>query len=109
MTQAMVSRVNYFDGEALLRSDFDAEQLYHKGARERLSAGVFRAGVVPGLDVTWDARAPTQVTVKAGMALDCNGREIVLLDDETVPLVSLSDGKQNFLTMSYRELLAVAP
>ncbi|MDG0022880.1 polymer-forming cytoskeletal protein [Trinickia sp. Y13] len=109
MTQAMVSRVNYFDGEALLRSDFDAEQLYHKGARERLSAGVFRAGVVSGLDVTWDARAPTQVTVKAGMALDCNGREIVLLDDETVPLVSLSDGKQNFLTMSYRELLAVAP
>jgi|GEM_PF-3307319 len=109
MTLAMVSRVNYFDGEALLRSDFDAEQLYHKGARERLSAGVFRAGVVSGLDVTWDARTPTQVTVKAGMALDCNGREIVLLADEAVPLVSLSDGKQNFLTMSYRELLAVAP
>lgn len=109
MTLAMVSRVNYFDGEALLRSDFDAEQLYHKGARERLSAGVFRAGVVSGLDVTWDARTPTQVTVRAGMALDCNGREIVLLADEAVPLVSLSDGKQNFLTMSYRELLAVAP
>ena len=107
MTPATVSRVNYFDGEALLRTDFDAEQAYHKGARERLSAGLLRAGVVSGMDVTWSVQTPTQVTVAAGMALDCKGREMVLLADQTVPLDALADGKQNFLTVSYRELLAV--
>jgi cytoskeletal protein CcmA (bactofilin family) len=107
MTPATVSRVNYFDGEALLRSDFDAEQAYHKGARERLSAGLLRTGVVSGMDVTWSAQAPTQVTVTAGMVQDCKGREVVLLADQVVTLDALTDGKQNFLTVSYGELLAV--
>lgn len=108
MTPATVARVNYFDGEALLRSDFDAEQSYHKSARERMHAGVLRAGIVSGMDVTWNALAPTQVTVSAGMAMDCNGRELVLLNDQLVPLSALTDGKQNFLTVQYQELLAVA-
>jgi cytoskeletal protein CcmA (bactofilin family) len=108
MTPATVARVNYFDGEALLRSDFDAEQRYHKDARERMNAGVLRAGIVSGMDVTWNALASTQVTVSAGIAMDCNGRELVLFKDRVVPLPALTDGKQNFLTVQYQELLAIA-
>ena len=108
MTPATVARVNYFDGEALLRSDFDAEQRYHKDARERMNAGVLRAGIVSGMEVTWNAVASTQVTVSAGIAMDCHGRELVQLQDQVVPLPALTDGKQNFLTVQYQELLAVA-
>jgi predicted acyltransferase (DUF342 family) len=109
MTSAAISRVRYYDGEPLLRSDFCAEQAYHKGSRERLNAGVLISGVASGMSVTWNIATPTKVMVSSGIALDSSGRQIVLTEDQDVALNALVDGKQNFLTVSYEEILAASP
>lgn len=101
-----ISRPNYFSGEALLKEDFVSEQAYHKAMLESLNQGVFLYGVAGGLDVEWDSKnKPKQVTVKAGMAIDGKGQQIVLTDQQPVSLSNLSPGKQNFLTIRYHEEL----
>ena len=104
MSDMPISRVNYFNGEALLTSDFKAEQKYHMQTRELLTRGVVTPGILEGLDVEW-AHPATAVTVRAGDAVDRRGRLIVLSQD-TAYTPNLADGKQNFLTISHGEQLA---
>jgi hypothetical protein len=102
METSAISRVNYFSGEALLTADFRCEQKYHIDMRERLSRGLLSPGILSGLDVEWVFDSES-VTVRAGEALDVEGRLIVLAQDTVVPLSGLVDGTQNFLTISYAE------
>jgi hypothetical protein len=75
----MGKRVSYFDRQFLHAEDFQVEQDYHLGRRRGVSAGMFRPGVARGLDVVRvDAGS---VRVKAGLAIDRLGREIVLDED----------------------------
>jgi hypothetical protein len=100
MSADPIGRVNYFDGEALLTKDFQDEQAYHVQMREWLSQGVYTPGVVRGLDVQWSA-GDASLTVTSGRALDRYGRLIVLTED-TVYAPTFQDGKQNYLTISFK-------
>lgn len=68
-------RVNYFEGRLLTADDLGADQQY---ARERAwlhNRMLHGSGVVSGLDVTVEGE---DIVVSPGMAIDPDGREIVL-------------------------------
>jgi hypothetical protein len=78
----MGKRVNYFDRQLLRAEDFRLEQSYHIARRRGISAGMFRPGVVLGLDVVRVDASSVRVT--AGLAVDGRGREMVLDEDSGV-------------------------
>jgi len=83
-----IERLNYYEGEYLGATDFEAEQEYQRDMRRRHNVGQHTWGIVSGLDI---AQVPpagqtgtfgqTSVTVyiQPGMAVDGFGREIVVL------------------------------
>src|ERR1700749_4380777 len=74
-------RNRYFFGKPMMVRDFDAEQQYFNGKRYLLNRLVHGRGVVCGLSVT--ANEPGGFTLKAGGAIECCGREIVVGSDYT--------------------------
>jgi hypothetical protein len=83
-----IERLNYYEGEYLGATDFQAEQDYQRDMRRRHNVGQHTWGIVSGLDI---AQVPTGVSapgsglpevnvyVQPGMAVDGFGREIVVL------------------------------
>lgn len=83
-----IERLNYYEGEYLGATDFQAEQDYQRDMRRRHNVGPHTWGIVNGLDL---AQVPTGVNapgsnlpevnvyVQPGMAIDGFGREIVAL------------------------------
>ena len=69
-------RNRYFYGKLLTVRDFEVEQRYHCTKRELLNRLVHGAGVVCGLGVT--ASDESTLMIESGMALDYQGREIVV-------------------------------
>lgn len=100
-----IQRLAYYNGQRLEAADLQLEQHYHIAVRRILTRGLFTPGVVSGFDVqgkTGDAA----VTVKAGVALDPCGREIIQVDDQTIAVPNSPppmplDGY--FLTVAYAE------
>lgn len=82
-------RNNYFFGKLMDVPDFEVEQQYVVEKFRRHHARLHGSGVVCGLEVLQHpnpACQPRHVIVKPGMAIDCCGNEILVLDDETVDL-----------------------
>ena len=69
-------RNRYFYGKLLTVRDFEVEQRYHCTKRELLNRLVHGAGVVCGLGVT--ASDESTLMIESGMALDYQGREIIV-------------------------------
>ena len=80
-----VQRPRYFDHQFLKVEDFTLETEYHLDMRRRHNASLHTPGVANGLTVAGSSGA-TSVTVAPGVALDAQGREIVLVDQRTVNL-----------------------
>ncbi|HEU0013459.1 MAG TPA: hypothetical protein VFQ45_07230 [Longimicrobium sp.] len=90
-------RLNYFDHQFLRVDDFTDEQAYHLGMRRAHNRLLHTPGVAQGLAVT---HAGDTVTVGAGVALDGQGREVVL--KEPVEL-ALPDAPTAWVTVAYGE------
>jgi hypothetical protein len=83
-------RLNYFHGMLLTEQDFVDEQTYIR-EKLKLHNRMYSAGVVWGLClfkgcIKVDDGNITKFFVKAGLALDCAGNEIVVCEDYLVPL-----------------------
>jgi hypothetical protein len=83
-----IERLNYYEGEYLGATDFQAEQDYQRDMRRRHNVGQHTWGIVNGLDlalVPTGVNAPgsnlpeVNIYVQPGMAIDGFGREIVVL------------------------------
>ncbi|NEP89927.1 MAG: hypothetical protein F6K18_25610 [Okeania sp. SIO2C2] len=74
-----IQRPNYFTSQFLVEEDFNDEQSYHRDMRLRHNRLLHSWGVVTGLEVTKDG--DKKVAVSEGMAIDNDGREIILLPD----------------------------
>src|SRR4051794_20517282 len=83
MTDDMIARVRYTDGQFLRLDDFQDEQDYHLDQQRRHLITGHTWGIVGGLDVTATSRA---VQVSAGSAVDILGRVIVLAHEATMTL-----------------------
>lgn len=83
-------RVRFFDGQHLLDQDFIDEQKYHIDRQRRHNPTLHIAGVADGLEVKPAASGATAsahpVTVTAGTAVDLDGRQLVLAQDQTIDL-----------------------
>jgi hypothetical protein len=82
-----IERLNYYEGEFLGATDFQAEQDYLRDMRRRHNIGQHTWGIVSGLDLlqlpkgvnTVNGPPAVDVYVQPGMAVDAFGREIVVL------------------------------
>jgi hypothetical protein len=82
-----VARLSYFYGQLLTQRDLQVEQLYHVELRRLFQREAFGTGTVAGLLVE-DAGATKQgaVFVRAGLALDPQGRELLLVNDQCITI-----------------------
>jgi len=99
-----LERNRYFYGKLLTVRDFEIEQRYNCTKRELLNRVLQGAGVVCGFGVT--ASDDTTLMIESGLALDYQGREIVL--PETIfRKLQMLDGQEN-LTGKQDAYLCVA-
>jgi len=96
---AHLSRPHYFSGKLLTDQDLNQEQTYFIEKFKRHNRSLHGFGVVFGLKVSTDAG---KVKIGAGMALDCEGNEIIIPSDQTLPPPAF-DSKAAFVTVKYRE------
>ncbi|HEX8144700.1 MAG TPA: hypothetical protein VF553_19180 [Pyrinomonadaceae bacterium] len=103
-------RNRYFFGKPMTVRDFDQEQRYFNGKRYLLNRIVHGGGIVCGLGLT--ANETGGFTLKAGAAIDCCGREIVVGSDYSkTDLTELEGfrgefvGKTIFLCLMYDECI----
>ena len=104
-----LDRLNYFNGQRLEARDLKLEQQYHIRVRRWLNKSLYTTGIARGLEVVaQDPGKSDKVIVSPGLALDSEGREIILLDQVSVAAVgtpSTQPGvvKGNYLTIQYNE------
>jgi hypothetical protein len=107
MNEKPIERLNYYNGQRLEASDLKLEQEYHIRVRRWLNRSLYSAGIASGLQVK-EEKEGLNVVVSPGLALDFEGREIILLEEERICAI----GKHNmvgevdvgfYLTIQYRE------
>lgn len=94
------TRPNYYHGQLLLEGDFLDEQHFHVEARRRHNLGLHGWGVVWGLEV---AVAGRTVTVQPGLAIDRQGRDILLREPQSTELSGFGPHQLVKVGLSYQE------
>jgi uncharacterized protein YoxC len=95
-----IQRLNYFTSQFLVENDFQDEQAYHREMRHRHNRSLHTPGVVEGLIVS--KAGDRQVKVSAGMAIDPEGQEMILLAESGA--IALSGANTDvFVTIQYGE------
>lgn len=89
--KAIDQRPNYFAGQYLLEDDFKLEQKYHIDRQRRHNRLLHVSGIAEGLKVSPDE--DKKVKVSAGTAIDSQGRQIILPDDQFVELENVANKK----------------
>jgi len=110
MSEKQLDRLNYYNGKRLLASDLKLEQEYHIRVRRWLNKSLYSAGIARGLEVREVPGAPA-VMVSPGLALDADGREIILLGELRVEVMGWASaspcggppGDGSYLTIQYDE------
>lgn len=97
-----IQRVNYFKNQFLHVEDFTTEQAYHLAMRRRHNKALHTFGIAEGLELTFTPNA-TGITIRSGVAIDSEGREIVLVADEPLELADVEGGREVFVTVAYDE------
>ncbi|NEQ83515.1 MAG: hypothetical protein F6K26_25940 [Moorea sp. SIO2I5] len=101
-----IQRPNYFTSQFLVQEDFNDEQAYHRDLRKRHNRSLHEWGVVEGLEVS--RKAEKQIAVTRGMAIDNEGRDIIILSDSPLPDTINLDGLELNttieITIIYREI-----
>lgn len=97
-----VKRLNYFDTQFLKEKDFQDEQFYHRNMRYTHNRLLHSWGIADGLQVT--KTGDKGVIIKPGVAIDNQGREIVVPDNPSQSPIDLSSFGANaivYLTIKY--------
>lgn len=76
--QKPFERLRFFAGRILTAADFSLEQNYFRGKTKLHNRALHGFGIVSGLKVTIES---SKVVVTAGLALDCEGNELVVATD----------------------------
>lgn len=95
-----IKRLNYYDHEFLRATDFTAEQTYHMSMRRLHNQVLHTWGVAQGLTL---ALAGTAVTVAPGVAIDSQGREMVVATPTNLDLSNMPLNTTQYVTIAYGE------
>src|SRR5687767_10575763 len=90
-----IKMLHHVNGQLLMEEDFSDEQKYRLDMRRRLSQHMHTAGIVFGLDVIPGAN---KGTVQPGMAIDAQGREIIVESATDLTSTAATD-----VTIAYKE------
>lgn len=107
MNEKPLERLNYYNGQRLEATDLKTEQEYHIRTKRWLNKSLYSAGIARGLEVRAVPGAPS-VVVSPGLALDSDGREIILLEETPVEVISYAGTDEstvvgNYLVIEYAE------
>lgn len=103
-----LERLNYYNGQRLEAADLRLEQDYHIRVRRWLNRSLHTWGIAAGLEVTVKPGDAHKLLVDPGLALDDQGREIILLEQQEIGVIgtpSTTPGVVfgNYLTIRYSE------
>jgi len=106
--EKLPERNRYFPGKLMTPADFTVDQDYHR-ARQRVHNRLLHGhGTVCGLTVEPIQPASAVVVVRPGVAIDCCGREIQVVEPVTIdPRALLGDRRapgRVYLTVAYDEV-----
>jgi hypothetical protein len=99
MTEKTFRRNNFFAGRLLSAADLELEQNYFRSKLKLHNRLMHGFGIVSGLEVS---SRGGELHVSSGVAIDCAGNEIVVVERFAQPLPSLNSNTL-FLTIHYRE------
>lgn len=107
MIEKPLERLNYYNGQPMDASAFKTEQDYHIRTRRWLNKSLYSAGIARGLEVR-EVPGTRSVIVSPGLALDSDGREIILLEETPVEVCSFAGSGEstvegNYLVIEYSE------
>jgi hypothetical protein len=110
---AVLERLNYFNGQRLEAGDFRTEQAYHIAVRRALNRSLYSPGIASGLEVRRHPSDPHKVVVMPGLAIDALGRELILLEPREIlargsPAGAGGPVLGNYLVASYVEARAAS-
>jgi hypothetical protein len=86
-TQSL-KRLRYFTGQVLTAESLELEQQYFREKLKRHNRTLHGFGIVSGLKV---GVRPGQIIVEPGLALDCEGNELVVPGAQTVGVAPATD------------------
>jgi hypothetical protein len=98
-----LERFQYWQGQTLASRDFTSQLAVDAELRAWHARSLHRAaGIAWGFDVSeplgggggGDVSADTHITVKCGVAYDCEGRELVLQSERSLKVPTLGDARQ---------------
>ncbi len=95
-----LKRNRFFSGKLLTAVDLELEQEYFREKLKRHNRYLHGFGVVFGLEVS---RSGKDVVISPGLAIDCQGNEIVVPEPLEQALPSPDLGSTLFLSVSYVE------
>ena len=102
-----IERPAFFDGQRLTAADLAQAQAYARDLRWLHNRSLHGWGIVAGLAADGD-RGAKSVTVHAGYALDCAGRDLVLAEPVVLEVPAAAGPATYVLTISYAEDAALA-
>lgn len=98
-----IKRLNYFNGQFLRAPDFTEEQTYHLEMRRRHNENLHTWGIADGLKLQYTIGS-SQIEIAEGMAIDSEGREIVLVEKANKDLSGFVN-KTVYVTIAYKDEL----
>jgi len=96
-----IKKPHYFRYQFLGEQDFKDEQAYHVEMRRRHNRMLHGWGVVDGLEVK--KINDREIVVESGMAIDKDGREVVLTEPVTRDLSHFEPNSHTYVTIAYAE------
>ena len=93
-----IKRVHYYDHQYLREQDFTDEQTYHTNMRRRHNRSLHTSGIIHGFEITI-SDDKSEIQVSAGMAMDINGKEIVLESSEN-HIIEIENNENGFRYIS---------
>ena len=107
-TEEPLERSRFFAGQLLGADDFTAEQDYHLAKQRLHNRYLHGYGTVCGLAVEASRPASAIVVVQPGLAIDCCGREILVVQpvsfDPTAWLGEQTPVRRAYVTLGYGEV-----
>ena len=96
-----LERLRYFTGQMLTAENFQLEQEYFREKSKLHNRSLHGFGIVSGLKVIVDAG---QIVVEPGLALDCEGNELVITAAQSIVAPLKSDNWTSaYVNVSYAE------
>src|SRR5437667_3811200 len=96
-----LERLRFFNGKLLTADDFALDQQYFREKLKRHNRSLHGFGIVSGLKVTTDAG---KIAVDAGMALDCQGNEVVIGTTQKLsPPASSDNWRTAYVNIRYED------